>query len=103
MRRSTLLLIAASAWGADADLILHNGKIITVDGRFSVQQAVAIRGNRIVAVGASRDVLAKERGARTQVIDLQGCSVLPGLIDAHVHALDSGLSEFRAPLPPFDS
>mgnify|MGYP000982330780 CR=1 FL=1 len=98
-----LLLLCAAAWGADADLILHNGKIITVDKRFSIQQAVAVKAGRIVAVGASRDVLARERGPKTQVIDLKGKAVLPGLIDAHVHALESGLSEFRGPLPPFTS
>lgn len=85
-----------------ADLILHNGKIVTVDPGFSVQQAVAVRSGRIVAVGPDKVVL-REKGSGTEVIDLQGRTVLPGLIDSHVHALEAGLSEFRGPLPAFDS
>ncbi len=87
---------------ADADLILHNGKIVTVDRDFSVRQAVAIKGNRIVKTGPDQEVLA-ERGPHTQVMDLQGRTVLPGLIDSHLHPLEAGLSEFRRPLPHLDS
>ncbi|HEY1340446.1 MAG TPA: amidohydrolase family protein [Bryobacteraceae bacterium] len=87
---------------ADADLILHNGKVVTVDDGFSVRQAVAVEGMRIVKVGTDAEVLAL-RGPKTNVINLKGRTVLPGLIDAHVHALEAGLSEFRAPLPTFDS
>lgn len=105
MVRSVLLgmTLAAAMQAADADLILHNGKVITVDTAFSIREAVAVKDGRIARVGTSAQVLAAERGARTRVVDLGGKTVLPGLIDAHVHALDSGLSEFRAPLPPFDS
>ena len=95
--------LAALAYAADADLILHNGKVVTVDERFTMQQAVAIKAGRIVAVGSSASVLKAERGAKTEVIDLQGRMLLPGLIDAHVHALGAALSEFRAPLLPLDS
>ncbi len=101
-----LALAAACAlplFAAEADLILHNGRILTVDAKFSIREAVAIGGNRVLAVGTSKEVLGKFRGARTTVIDLQGKTVLPGLIDAHLHALESGLSELRGPLPPFDS
>jgi len=100
---SAFLAFAPGLLAANADLILHNGKIVTVDARFSVRQAVAVKGNRIVAVGSNADVMKAERGPATRLIDLQGKTVLPGLIDAHVHALDSGLSEFREKLPPFDS
>lgn len=101
-----LALAAACAlplFAAEADLILHNGRILTVDAKFSIREAVAIGGNRVLAVGTSKEVLGKFRGARTTVIDLQGKTVLPGLIDAHLHALESGLSELRGPLPSFDS
>jgi predicted amidohydrolase YtcJ len=103
MHRITLfIVVAARLWAADADLILHNGNVVTVDPKFSLQQAVAIKAGKIAAVGTDKAVLA-ERGPRTQVIDLRGRTVLPGLIDSHVHALEAGLSEFRAPLPPLDS
>ena len=94
---------AAAVRGAEADLILHNGKIVTVDAGFSVQQAVAIRGDRIAAVGSDQAILNAERGAHTKLIDLHGRMVLPGLFDSHVHPLGGGLSEFRAPLPVLDS
>lgn len=88
---------------ADADLILHGGKIVTVDAAFRIAEAVAVKDGRIVAVGSSRDVLAREQGNRTKLIDLQSRMVLPGLVDAHVHALGAGLSEYRRRLPKFDS
>ena len=104
MRYSISFLLAAVATlGADADLILHNGKIVTVDSSFRVAEAVAVKDGRITAVGTSRDVLARERSARTKITDLAGKTVLPGLIDAHVHAIEAGLSEYRAALPPLNS
>ncbi len=98
-----VLCAAVTLCGADADLILHNGKIVTVDAKFSIQQAVAIKNGRIAAVGSDREVLKAERGPRTRVVDLRGRTVLPGLIDSHLHPLEGGLSEFREPLPPLDS
>ena len=106
IRTRPLLALVAFAHilaAANADLILHNGKIVTVDPQFSIRQAVAIQGNRITAVGDSAAVLSAERGPWTNVIDLEGRTVLPGLIDSHVHALEGGLSEFREPLPLLDS
>lgn len=84
------------------DLILHNAKVLTVDNRFNLAQAVAITGNRIEAVGSNEEIL-KLRSANTKVIDAQGRTILPGLTDSHVHALGAGLSEQRAKLPRFDS
>src|SRR3981081_3696151 len=98
-----LFFLCALAQGADANLILHNGKIVTVDQKFSVQQAVAIKSGKIAAVGSDSVILKAERGPKTEVLDLKGRTVLPGLVDAHVHAFEAGLSEFRAPLPPLDS
>jgi predicted amidohydrolase YtcJ len=88
---------------ADADLILHNGKIVTVDSSFSIREAIAIQGDRIVDIGKSADILKQDRGAHTRLIDLHGRTVLPGLIDSHLHALSGGLSEYRAPLPQLHS
>src|SRR5205823_12530017 len=71
------------------DLILSNGKIITVDERFTIAQALAIKGDRIVAVGATSDI-TRLAGAGTRRIDLRGRSVIPGLIDNHMHLLRAG-------------
>jgi len=68
------------------DLILSNGKIITVDERFTIAQAVAIRGDRIVAVGTNEEI-AKLAGPNTRKIDLARKAVIPGLIDNHMHLL----------------
>jgi predicted amidohydrolase YtcJ len=87
---------------AEADLILHNGKIITVDEQFSIAQAVAVNKGRIVSVGSDAQVLA-HRVPRTIVIDLRGKSVLPGLFDSHVHPIGAGLSESRQKLPDLGS
>ena len=100
--RAALLHLAAASLCAGADLILTNAKVVTADPAFSTKQAIAITGNRIEAVGTARDI-AKLRTATTRVIDLAGATVVPGLIDSHVHAYSAGLSEFRAKLPPFDS
>jgi len=67
-----------------ADLIFTNGKIITVDDRFTIAQAVAVKGERIIAVGKNQDI-AKLSGAATRRIDLRGKTVIPGLIDNHAH------------------
>jgi predicted amidohydrolase YtcJ len=68
------------------DLILSNGKVITVDERFTIAQAVAVRGERIVAVGTNQDI-ARLAGPNTRRIDLRGRAVIPGLIDNHMHLL----------------
>lgn len=68
------------------DLILSNGKIITVDDRFTVAQAVAIRGDRIAAVGTDQE-MARLAGPNTRRVDLHGRAVIPGLIDNHMHLL----------------
>jgi predicted amidohydrolase YtcJ len=67
-----------------ADTILVNGHIVTVDERFTIAQSVAIRGQRIVAVGNNADVLELQ-GRGTKVIDLKKRTVIPGLIDNHSH------------------
>jgi len=97
------LLAAVTLAGANADIILYNGKIVTVDSGFSIAQAVAVKNGRIVKVGDSKAVFATELGPRTERIDLKGRTVLPGLVDSHIHALSGGLSEFRGALPPLDS
>jgi predicted amidohydrolase YtcJ len=74
--------IAAPAQTADA--VLVNGKVVTVDDRFTIAQALAVRDGRIVRVGATAEVEAL-RGPQTRVIELAGRTVIPGLIDNHAH------------------
>ncbi len=85
--------------GEAPDLILYNGKIVTVDSAFSIAQALAIRGDRFVAVGAD-DAVRRLAGPATRAIDLRGRTVIPGLIDGHLHNAGGGpgvnLSEARS-------
>ena len=81
--------IVSSPQPAAPDLILHNGRVITVDATDRVVQAIAITDSKIVAVGSDADVL-KLAGARTRRVDLKGRAVTPGLIDAHAHFSGSG-------------
>ncbi len=69
------------------DIVLSGGKVLIVDDRFSVAEAVAIRGERILAVGDD-DRILKMAGPQTERIDLEGKTVVPGLIDTHYHLGD---------------
>ena len=95
---AAVLLIDAAvivrAQQAAADLILTNGKIITVDEKFTIAQGVAVRGDRIVAVGTNQQILQMAGGA-TRRIDLHGRAVAPGLIDNHMHLLRAGTTWTR--------
>ncbi len=74
-----------------ADLILHNGRIATQDKRRSFAQAVAIKNNRFLAVGSEKEVMAY-RGDKTQVINLNRRTVIPGINDSHTHLIRGGLN-----------
>ena len=82
----TLLAVALYGQQPPADLVFTNGKIITVDERFSIAQAVAIRGDRVVAAGTNQEIAALA-GPNTRRVDLRGKAVIPGLIDNHMHLL----------------
>lgn len=86
-----LLLAGAQARASDApaDLVYRNGYVYTVDGRDSVQQALAVRAGRIVYVGDNAGAQALI-GRRTRVIDLRGRMLMPGLVDAHMHPQSGG-------------
>src|SRR5688500_16285969 len=68
------------------ELILHGGKITTLDAAKPQAQALAIQGGRIVAVGDDDQILPLS-GAATQVVNLQGRRVIPGLNDSHLHVI----------------
>jgi len=70
----------------EVDLVLLNGEVITVDDQFSVVQAVAVSGKQIAAVGDSETIRAMS-GPETRIIDLEGRTVIPGLIDTHSHVM----------------
>jgi predicted amidohydrolase YtcJ len=72
-----------------ADLVLLNGKIITVDASDRIAQAVAIKGDKIAAVGSNAEINALI-GVGTHRIDLEGLTVTPGLLDAHAHFSSGG-------------
>ncbi|MBM3737676.1 MAG: amidohydrolase [Acidobacteria bacterium] len=84
---------AVLAQAQTADLILHNARVVSVNSRFEVFQAVAVKGNRIQATGSNATIL-RRKGPSTKVIDLGGKTVLPGLMDTHVHAADASMYEF---------
>ena len=74
-----------------ADLILRNGKIVTMDDRWPQVSALAVKGDRISAVGSDRDML-RYIGTETQVIDLKGMLAIPGFIEGHGHFYSLGAS-----------
>ena len=91
---ATFLLGACLATGAAAqapDTVLLNGKIVTLDARSSVQQALAIHDGKIAALGRNADI-RELAGPKTRVLDLGGRTVIPGLIDSHLHAIRAALS-----------
>src|SRR5262245_23929687 len=80
-----------------ADLVLKNGKIITVDSAFTIAQAIAIAGDRILAVGPDA-AMVPHTAPTTRVIDLQGKTVMPGMPDGNAHAVREAL---RTGFPSF--
>jgi predicted amidohydrolase YtcJ len=81
----------ARAAARPADMILVNGKIITLDPGSLIAQAVAIEQGRFVAVGTNEQIRSYT-GPSTRVVDLRGRTVIPGLIDSHIHAIRQGLT-----------
>lgn len=77
---------------ADADLVLLNGKVITVDANDTIAEAIAIKGERIKAVGTTKEIAAMA-APRARRIDLKGRTVTPGLIDTHIHLVGGAIRE----------
>ena len=78
-----------------ATIALLNGKIVTVDQDDNVHEAVAVRGNKIVAVGSVEDI-GKYIGPETEVVELGGKAVLPGFVDSHIHLVGAGKLAVKA-------
>jgi predicted amidohydrolase YtcJ len=92
--------IACAPWAAaqnadlnSPELILTNGKVLTMDGRSTVAEALAVRDGKILLVG-NNAAIKQSAGPQTKVIDLEGRTIVPGLIDTHAHFKAAGLAEY---------
>src|SRR5262249_53506904 len=85
-----------------ADLIVHHAKVVTVDEKVHLAEAVAVRAGRIIAVGDNETVL-QHQGPNTRLLDVKGRTVLPGLYDSHAPPAHAAVSEFSGPLPALKS
>jgi predicted amidohydrolase YtcJ len=93
---ASLCLAGANAQQSElssSDLVLTNGKILTMDGQSSIVEALAIKDGKILATGRNASITALV-GPRTRVLDLAGKTVIPGLIDTHAHFKAAGLSDY---------
>src|SRR5947207_3253459 len=82
--------VAAPARAQPADTILLNGRIVTLDTPSSIAEAIAVRDGRVAATGSSEQIRAL-LGPQTRIVDLAGRTVIPGLIDSHIHAIRAGV------------
>lgn len=91
-------------YACEADLILKNGKILTVDDAFSIAEALAVKDGKVLSVGSTEEISELE-GESTEVIDLEGKTVMPGLIDSHIHVVGTGtaLQMINCRTPPMYS
>ncbi|MGY2909510.1 amidohydrolase [Bradyrhizobium sp. URHC0002] len=103
---TALAVVGAGMWFASAapaaaqqgdlnapDLVLINGKVLTLDEQSTVTEAVAVREGKILATGSSASIRSLA-GARTRVLDVSGKTVIPGLIDTHAHFKAAGLADY---------
>jgi len=90
--RIFLFLYSALALAQPADLVLRNGKIVTMNAPAPTAQAIAVRGDKVAALGSDRDA-QQWIGPQTKVIDLHGMLAIPGFIEGHGHF--TGVGEFR--------
>ena len=98
---SLLLILSGSSLCAAPLTVFTHGRIVTVDAAFTITDAMAVDGDRIVALGAQAKALAAER-ADAQRVDLGGRMVLPGLMDSHAHPVGAATMEFDHPVPEIE-
>jgi predicted amidohydrolase YtcJ len=97
LRRSWLgaavlaVVVGAAARAQPPDLVLLDGKIVTVDAESSLREALAIRDGKILGLGSTAE-MRRLAGPDTRVVELGGRTVIPGLIDSHLHAVRAALS-----------
>lgn len=85
------LAATAGAWAQPADLIVTNAKVVTLDAASTTAQALAVRDGRLLAVGDAATV-ARHAGPSTRTLDAGGRTLIPGLIDSHLHGIRAALS-----------
>lgn len=91
-----LVVLASCGHRQQADLILHHGRVYTIDSSFTIADAFAVRDGRILAVGTTAQIMAAYTAPT--MVDAQGRSVFPGFIDAHTHFLGYGRGLFEVDL-----
>jgi predicted amidohydrolase YtcJ len=97
-----MMFLPGMLMAQDADLIITNARVATVDKNFTITEAMAIKDGKILATGSTEMVL-KHKGSKTTIRDLAGKLVLPGLIDSHVHPMGAAMHEFDHPIPHFET
>lgn len=97
-----LLLLRIMSSAQEPDLIIHHGKIVTVDKAFTIHQAMAVKDGMIVRTGTDAEIL-QLKSAKTVVTDLGGKTVLPGLIDSHTHPVTAAMTEFDHGIPAMET
>ncbi len=95
---SVVVIMAISGCsGKQADLVLRNGVVYTVDADMSLAEAVAIAGDKVLAVGTNQEIDGYV-GSNTRIIDLEGKVLIPGFIDSHYHFIGVGKREYHLDL-----
>src|SRR5215472_15842641 len=96
------LSLAPAAEAQRPNVVIRNSKVITLDSRDRIAEAVAVRGDRIIAVGTNAEI-DRLAGPGATTIDAGGKALLPGLYDSHVHPLGAASSEKDHPIPAYRS
>jgi len=90
--------LASCTMENSADMIIVNGKILTVDEQFTIAEAIAIKDDKILAVGSNSDI-RKLANRQCEIIDAEGKTIIPGINDAHLHPESASLSEIEETIP----
>ncbi|MFO1066293.1 MAG: amidohydrolase [Pirellulales bacterium] len=99
---ATAMYCCSLATAQSPDAIYHHAQVLTVDNQFTIVEAFAVTGERITALGSDEGVL-KTAGPNTKLIDLEGKTVIPGLMDSHVHAAGASVFEYDHPVPTMNN